>query len=133
MHNIAHVWGHVCLMTFVVSDYILHLNLTSQPLVLIGPFGWYWRIQNNYICQNGSKWQNSYMCLNNHNIMYLFLIIIYCFDLIFSLIFCFNNHYMFVQQGTHYSSLAIMFFLKINEYFLLRSHILNKYLCSHVY
>jgi hypothetical protein len=41
---------------------------------------------------------NPYICLNNHNIMYMILIIIYCFDLKFLLIVCFNNDYKFVQD-----------------------------------
>jgi hypothetical protein len=38
------------------------------------------------------------MCLNNHKIIYLFMIIIYYFDMIFLVTVCFNSHYRFVQQ-----------------------------------
>jgi hypothetical protein len=38
------------------------------------------------------------MCFNSHNIIFLF--IIHCSDMIFSLIICFNSHYRFVQQGS---------------------------------
>ncbi len=99
MRNIIHLLKDVCLVTYLqLSNVFLHLNLTSEPLILIGPFGGYWQVWSNYICQNGSKWQNSYMCLNSHNIMYL--LIIYYSDMIFSLIICFNSHYKFVQKGT---------------------------------
>jgi hypothetical protein len=51
-------------------------------------------------------------CLNNHNIMYL--LIIYYYDMIFSLIICLNNHYEFVQQG--------ITLLKFNHNFILFPH-----------
>jgi hypothetical protein len=40
---------------------------------------------------------NFLICLISHNIMYMILIIIYCFDLKFLLIVCLINHYGFVQ------------------------------------
>jgi hypothetical protein len=85
---------------------LLHLNQASQILVVIGPFGFCWQIQNNYICQNNSKWQNGYICLNSHNIIYLILIIIY-YCVKFLLILCLNSHYGFVQDC---SRLAIILF-----------------------
>ncbi len=113
MHNIVYVWEDVYLVTYLQwSNVILHLNLASQPLVLIGPSSGYCQVWSNYICQNGSKWKNNYMCLNSHNITYL--LIIYYFDLIFSLTICFNNHYIFVQQGTT--------LLKFNHNFILFCH-----------
>jgi len=36
--------------------------------------------------------------LINHNIMYMILIIIYSFELKFSLIVCLNSHYGFIQD-----------------------------------
>jgi hypothetical protein len=51
-------------------------------------------------------------CLNNHKIMYLF--IIYYYDMIFSLTICLNNHYEFVQQG--------ITLLKFNHNFILFPH-----------
>jgi hypothetical protein len=129
MHNIANIWKHVCFLKLYSE--IMHLIQTSQTLVVIGPSSFCWRVENIYICQNGSKCQNNYICFNSHNIMYMILIIIYCFDMKFLLIVCLNSHYGYVQD---YSSLAIiLFYFCINKIFLLWFHTLNKYSSSHVY
>jgi len=133
MHNIVHIWENVCLVTYLyLFSAIIHSNLTSQPLVMIGPFGGYWWVWSNCICQNKSKWQNIYMSLNNHNIMYL--LVINYFDLIFSLTICLNSHYIFVQQGTTlFKFKHKLFCFFITKYIFLKSHTLSKYSCSHVY
>jgi hypothetical protein len=117
MHKITHVWEHVQLVTYLSSStQILHLNLTWQPLVLIGPFGWDWWIWNISMWQNNFKWQNNYMCLNNHKIMYFIvclwiMIIIYYFNMIFSMIICFNNCVTnLLNKQFQFSSLALFLF-----------------------
>jgi hypothetical protein len=73
------------------------------------------------------------MCLNNHKIMYFIIclwimIIIYYSNMIFSVIICFNNCVMdLLNKQFQCSSLAfILFRFFMIEYFLLKSHTLNK-------
>jgi hypothetical protein len=80
---------------------VVHSNSTfksnMQALVLIGPFGWQWWVWNGSICHKDTKWQNNYMCLNIHKIMYFFMIIIYYYDLILSMIVCVKYYLEFFQ------------------------------------
>ncbi len=106
--NCDHFIGPLTLCGFI--PFFVYF-LVSMPCVQFMPFGDYYSY-TCFICLI-----NHNICLNSHNIMYMILIIIYCFDLKILLSVCFNIHYIFVQNC---SSLAIFLFLFcINKYFLM--------------
>jgi hypothetical protein len=76
------------------------------------------------------------MCLNNHKIMYFIvylwiMVIIYYYNMIFSVIICFNNYLTdLLNKQFQCSSLTLILFrFFMIEYFLLKSHTLKKYSC----